>query len=199
MRCKGIFIGLFALAGPVLASDYCSLVVDVVTPGGKRPVADVTVIEQNGRKQNQIVKGREARFCDLGVSPVNVKVGGDGTCNQVTVNNVPLSWQKTYRLKITYDPEPCLEESPHLSRFCTYVFRISDTSGTWISGASVRVMPGDFTLTTDAAGRASSDVKIGKVSAVITAPGFSTESVDTTCNAQGAAEPQDVFVRLARR
>src|SRR5271165_4175820 len=118
---RGLFILWVFIAFARGASDYCSLVVEVVAPDGKRPISLVTVTEQNGRKLEQLQRGQDVRFCDLGILPVTVKVGGDDTCNQVVVNEVPMFWQKTYHSKITYDPRPCLEDTAHpLVSACTY-------------------------------------------------------------------------------
>jgi len=192
---------MWAFAAIASASgDYCSLVVEVVAPNGKRPTADVTVIEQNGRKLEQLSEGQDAKFCDLGLLPVSVKVGDDVTCNQVIVSEVPLSWLKTYHLKVIYDLKPCLKDLPHLpTPFCTYLFRISDTAGKWISGASAQVMPGNLTLASDTSGRVSVDTNLGSVTATISAAGYSTRSFDSTCTVAKSAEPEEAFIRLSRK
>jgi len=193
---------LLSAFAPLAAASggYCSLVVDVVTPNGKKPVALVGVTEQNGRKLELLQRGQAARFCDLGVRSVTVKVGGDDTCNQVVVNDVPMFWQKTYHLKVTYDPEPCLRDTAHaLVPTCTYLLRVSDDAGKWISGASVLLVPGNLTLKSDDSGRVIFDAKLGSAAATITAPGFTEKSFDSNCTTAKAAEPQEDLITLIRK
>lgn len=192
-------MGVFAVLA-VASGDYCSLVVEVQAPNGKRPIALVSVTEQNGRTLEQLRRGQDARFCDLGVRPVTVKVGADDTCNQVIVKEVPLSWQKTNHLRITYDPKPCLDDTVHpLVPTCTYLLRISDDTGKWISGASVSWGSGDLMLKTDDAGRVIVDAKLGSVKATITAPGYVTRPFDSACDSAKATEPQEELIKLTRQ
>jgi hypothetical protein len=190
---------LCSFAAAASASGYCSLIVEVRTPDGKRPTANVTVTEQNGRELYQLAEGQDARFCGLGLRPVTVKVGGDRTCNQVVINDVPLYWQKTHYLKVLYDIMPCLVESTHVFRFCTYLFRISDDAGKWISGASVQVAPGDRLLRSDDYGRARVDAEIGAIIAAISAPGYTARSFDSTCTPEKAVEQHEEPIRLTRK
>jgi len=201
MKATRILLALAAFVVLATASgDYCSLVVEVVTPDGERPIALISVVEQNGRKLEQLRRGQDARFCDLGILPVTVKVGGDDTCNQVVVNGVPLSWQETHHMKITYDPKPCLEDTAHpLVPTCTYLFRVSDGAGKWIPGASIIWASGNFALKSDDSGRAIVDAKLGSVKATISAPGYLTQSIDRTCTAAKATEPQEELIKLSRK
>jgi hypothetical protein len=96
-------------ANSAFAADYCSLVVRVLSPDGKHEEAIVAVEEKNGRRIERDPTAEDVRFCDLGVEPVAVKVGSDGTCNQVVVREVPLAWREQYLLMVTYDTRPCLE------------------------------------------------------------------------------------------
>ena len=186
-------------AGFAAASGYCSLVVEVTAPNGKRPAANITVTEQNGRELYQMAEGRDATFCDLGLRPVTVKVGGDGTCDQVIVREVPLYWQKTNHLKVVYDVTPCLVESVHVFRFCTYLFRISDSDGKWIPDASILVAPGDRVLRSDTSGRVRADVPLGDITASVGAPGFADQTFHDECNSRKAAETQEQIVHLERK
>ena len=182
--------------GASAAADYCSLIVEVTAPNGKKPAANIMVTEQNGRELYQLAEGRDAQFCDLGLRPVTVKVGGDRTCDQVIIRDVPLYWQKTKFLKVIYDIIPCLVDSPHVFRFCTYLFRVSEPGGKWIPSASIMVMPGDRTLKTDTSGRVRVDVRPGAITASISAPEYTTQTFDGTCTAEKAAEPQEILIRL---
>jgi hypothetical protein len=133
------------------------------------------------------------------VRPVTVKVGADDTCNQVVVHEVPLSWHKTYRLRITYDPKPCLEDTVHpLVPTCTYLLRVSDGTGKWISGASILWASGKLALESDGSGRAIADAKLGPVTATISAPGYLTQSFEGTCTAAKATETQEELIKLGR-
>jgi hypothetical protein len=184
-------------AAQAAPAGYCSLVVSVTDPNGKRPTAIITVIEQGGRTIDGFSEGRDVRFCDLGLLPVTVKVGADDSCNQVTVNNVPMSWLQTYHLKITYDLRPCLEDKPRVpSPFCTYLFRISDSTGKWVTDASVHVEPINLTLKSDDSGRVSVDMKLGSVAATIDAPGYATQSFASMCTLAKAYEPQEALIKL---
>src|ERR1700722_6017722 len=122
MRDLTILTALFTLTLAASAADYCSLTVEVRTPDGKRPEANVTVLQHDGHELYQMAERGDARFCGLGLRPVTVKVGGDGTCNQVVVHDVPLYWEKEHHVKVVYDVMPCLVEPPKVRRFCTYLF-----------------------------------------------------------------------------
>jgi hypothetical protein len=86
-------------------------VVRVLLPDGRRPEAPVTVIEHGGRTEEKDQEDRDVEFCDLGILPVTVKVGSDGMCNQTTVENVPISYDNTYTLVVTYDALACTDPS----------------------------------------------------------------------------------------
>ena len=92
------------------AQDRCSLVIRVLAPDGLRPEVTITVRERNGRTEQKDQEDKDVRFCDLGILPVEVKVGSDGMCNAVTVRNVPVSLDDTFLLNVTYDPVPCMEK-----------------------------------------------------------------------------------------
>src|SRR6476620_12762089 len=80
--------------------------VRVIAPNNRRPGVAVSVVEKNGRIQEQDQEKSDLRFCDLGGLPVTVKVGEDGTCNQVIVREVPVGWEEPYFLSVFYDPVP---------------------------------------------------------------------------------------------
>lgn len=64
------------------AQDKCSLVVRAVAPDGRRVEAPISVTEMSGRTEDRDPSEEDARFCDLGILPVTVNVGGEGSCNQ---------------------------------------------------------------------------------------------------------------------
>ena len=154
---------LFPACGSALveAQDYCSLVVRVVSPDRRLPVS-VSVVEKNGRTEEREPTSGDVRFCDLGGLPVTVKVGDDGTCNQVIVREVPVAWRQPYVLKITYDPTPCnIDLPPPPLPVCRVVIRVADSRG-WAQGARVRALqPTPAELQTDRFGRASLVTKLG--------------------------------------
>jgi hypothetical protein len=195
----GLFLLLlFQPLPPAMSDNYCSLVVQVVAPNGKRPAADVRVTEENGRKLDQITDGMDARFCDLGVRPVTVEVGSAGTCNQVRVNSVPLAWGETYHLKITYDPVPCLRDLPHISpRYCTYVFRVQNEQGKWLPNATLSISPAGLSQRTDNAGRAMFTPAIGPFMLKIRAAGYGARSLEGNCTPAESHEPQERLIQLS--
>jgi len=151
------FIFLMWSGASVTAQDYCSLVVKVVSPDGRRPGASVYVEEKSGRIQEKDQEFDDVKFCDLGALPVTVKVGEDRSCNQVIVREVPIAWNEPYLLTVTYDPEPCIREHvPPPVPLCTIVFRVADINGRWVGGATIHLSsPTTSRLTTDRYGRAS--------------------------------------------
>jgi hypothetical protein len=138
------------------------LIVRVLTPDGQRPEASVFVTERSGRTVERDQEDEDVRFCDLGILPVGVKVGSDGTCNQVEIHDVPVSLKREYLLRITYDPEACPEPPPPPFPICRVLIRATDSTGAWVSGAEVTF--GDASLAkqkTDQYGRAQVVVKAG--------------------------------------
>ncbi len=184
MRGAAIFfvLGCFHAA---LAADYCSLVVRVVSPDGRRPFAIVSVLEKNGRLTERDPTPEDVRFCDLGIGPVTVKVGADGTCNQVVVKDVPLMWQEQYLLTVTYDLEPCLEDPPPAPvPVCQVLFRISDSKGNWLEKASIHFQgSGSAPLETDRAGRALRLLKAGdRVTGAVESRGYVSKTFSVSCS-----------------
>lgn len=154
---------LFAVL-PAAAQEYCSLTVGVLAPNGLRPRVSITVQEKDGRIEDREQVSTDARFCDLGGLPVTVKVGDEGTCNQVIVRDVPVAWQEPYLLRVTYDPEPCLRDLPRpVNPACRVIFRVANPAGDWASKARIVVLgPRQLTLEADSLGRASFIVSPGQ-------------------------------------
>ena len=155
--------GVLSVAPLNAAQDYCSLTVRVTAPNGRRPGVAVSVIEKNGRIQEQDQEKSDLRFCDLGGLPVTVKVGEDGTCNQVIVREVPVGWEEPYFLSVLYDPVPCLHDLPRSPvPTCRVVFRVKDSTGQWVPGATINIaQPVTKELRTDRFGRSSLLIKLG--------------------------------------
>ena len=110
---------------------------------------------------------------------MTVKVGSNGTCNQVKVMDVPVGWQESYLLKVTYDLGPA-SKICHILRF--QFVRCSSASfngAAWLANASVRFQPREnySPLETDTAGRALLIMKSGtKASGTVSANGYAAKS-----------------------
>ncbi len=176
----------FLLSGCIaFGQTYCSLTVRVLAPDGRRPEVSISVAEKNGRtlEKDQEPDLGDVDFCDLGGLPVDVKVGNDGSCNQVTVHDVPIVWKEPYLLRVTYDPEPCLRESPlPLAPVCRIVFRVSSTADKWLRDATIALsQPTAMQLRTDQFGRASVTAKIGQEVAGTVSFGSEVHSFTLKC------------------
>jgi hypothetical protein len=201
-RIGGLALFAFWLVSALCAgaADVCSLTVRVLSPGGKRLVVPVSVEEQNGRVQEKDQNGADVQFCDLGILPVTVKVGSDTLCNQVTVKDVPITWERSYLLVVTYDPDSCsrLEYVPMPVPTCPILFRVSDSIGSWIPGASIKISaPASYVLKTDIHGRAYFLAKVeDKLSGTVRAPGYNTTDFTATC--AGTQDLQEKSIRLGK-
>jgi hypothetical protein len=181
------------------ANDYCSLVVHVVSPE-RQPQTEVlvSVRETNGRASEKETTSEGASFCDLGVMPVTVTIGGD-TCNQVVVRDVPLVWNEQRLLTVVYDYKPCMPERPLMGApYCQILFRVATPEGLWIKDASIRFPETQLAeRQTDAAGRASLLLKANdRVKVSVISSGFKGKSFFISC------PPSELFhdemVRLER-
>lgn len=179
----------FVLAGCNLcAEDFCSLTVRVVSPDGRRPEAPISVREQDGRvvEKDQEPGGGDVKFCDLGILPVAVTVGSNGLCNQVTVRDVPVSMDRPYLLRVTYDPEACdiWHKIPAPVPQCELLFRVADSEGKWLAGVPIKISkPTTKQLTTDRYGRAGYFPNMhDSVSGKISVEGFRPTDFTFTCS-----------------
>jgi hypothetical protein len=175
---------LVAVAPHTSAQSFCSLTVRALYPDGQPADAMVSVQEKSGRIESVRQTAKDVRFCDLGALPVTVKVGLDSTCNQVVIHNVPLTWNATTHLTVTYDIDPCLvEKPPPPSPVCRIVFRIADTTGKWISGIPINLSaPAPTTLQTDEFGRASFLAKLGdRIDGSVDGEGYVPVSFNASC------------------
>jgi hypothetical protein len=141
---------------------HCSLHIKVVNPRGLEVEAIITVTEKDGRVQTKENEKGGAKFCDLGVRPVTVVVG-KGPCHQITVRDVQLSWGKTSYLKVVYDPEPCMRDTPPSpDPGCEVMVRIIDKERRPIPGARTMVkVPFQQQITADQHGRVMLRAKYG--------------------------------------
>jgi hypothetical protein len=174
-------IFLLRISAPLFASDHCSLVVKVSDPQGKGVDAPVTVVERSGRvtKLKSSVDG--ARFCDLGISPVDVFVG-DPACNQSAVRTVPLEWDVTSVVAIIYDRSPCVGERPPVPA-CEFLIRFVDGSHNGVSEVSVRTQsPYELNTQADTFGRFHIRIPASKVLVgTAAANGYRTASFRLAC------------------
>ena len=168
-----------------MAADYCSLAVRVLAPDQRRPPEVlISVREKSGRVIEKETTSEDVKFCDLGIAPVTVTVGGD-SCNQVVVRDVPLAWEEQYLLTITYDPEPCMTEMPPTPvPVCRVLFRISDSKGKWLDGSSIRFQGSHFSpRETDVAGRALLTMKVGdRAAGTVTSNGYAGKAFSVSCS-----------------
>lgn len=168
------------------AAEYCSLAVRVLSPSGKRVLETYIAVQEKGRQAiaRDVSLDEDATFCDLGIAPVTVTVGFD-TCNQVIVRDVPIRWQEPYLLTVTYDPMPCLIDSPPpLVPACQVLLRVSDLNNKWIEKAVVQFRePPMSQLTTDRAGRAYMVLNRGRTfNGSVEAHGYSAQRFSFSCS-----------------
>ena len=184
-----------ALGSPLLGADYCSLTVQVISPAGERPEAPVSVREKDGRTIDKIQEAEDVRFCELGILPVTVTVGGDGACNQVVVREVPVQWNASYKLTITYDPEPCLKDLVRPSvPTCRVLFRVADSNGNWIPGASIRPSGAIKVRDTDGAGRSMVVIKSNEqIKGIVVAKGYAQADFALRCSSSDLDDKEELL------
>jgi hypothetical protein len=199
IRAGALWLVLGGLYG-IVAADYCSLAVRVLSPDNRRPVeVPVSVREKGGRVVEKETTTEDVKFCDLGISPVTVTVGND-TCNQVVVHDVPLDWNEQYLLNVTYDPEPCMPEQPPAPvPVCRVLFRVSDSKGNWIEKASIHFRGSGLPpMETDRSGRALQVFNVGdRVTGTVDSRGFASKPFSVSCS---RAEPlREESIKLERQ
>jgi hypothetical protein len=194
----GAVVCFLGAAPPSAAKDYCSLRVRVLAPNGQRPEVRVTVREISGRKlEKRQGFSEDLEFCDLGIEPVTVVVGLKG-CNQIVINDVPLSWQEPYTLKVTYDYEPCMQEKPPPPKpVCEVLFRVAGADEKWIDNAIVKIdEPALPQSQTDKAGRAFVIVGLNeRLRGSVSAPGYSQKEFSFVCS----ETPHEEVVKLMKK
>jgi hypothetical protein len=194
-----VFIFVAFMTFKVSAQTSCSLAVRVLSPDGQRFEVPITVREQSGRIVEKDQEQDDVRFCDLGILPVEVRVGSDGMCSQVTIHDVPVFLEKTYLLRVTYDPTACPDTLPPPVPVCNILFRISDTSANWIAGATVSISgPNSSQLKTDLYGRTQLVARVGaRVRGEANADGFQRAKFAFECT---KSQPlHEETIRLTRR
>jgi hypothetical protein len=126
MATLSLVAGAVLMATNMQAAAYCSLIVTVHNAAGEGVSVRIAVEETNGWRVAESASQGSAKLCGLGIKPVTVIVG-DAACNQVTVRNVPLQWNTTQTLPVTYDETPCRSDTPPVAA-CAFVLRFIDTS-----------------------------------------------------------------------
>jgi hypothetical protein len=168
------------------AEGVCSLRVRVLSPDGRRTEAPISVKEESGRTIEKDHENDDVEFCDLGILPVAVTVGSDGLCNQITIRDVPVTWNEPYLLRVTYDPDACRREHgpPPPMPICHILFRVSDSGGKWIPRASVKFSsPTSDSMKADEYGRAEFVTKVGdEARGSVAAAGFDSANFKWTCS-----------------
>jgi len=190
-----VFAVAFILAAsttPVAAQDSCSLKGRVVTPAKDQVEVPVVVKERNGRtiERERDLGSEDVLFCDLGILSVTVIVGQIG-CNQITVEDVPLSWQKTYSLVVNYDYGPCMQETvPSPTPYCEMLLRVKSPDGKWVKHARIKFDDPTFReRETDSAGRSLFLLKLhGNAQGTISARGFAPRNFSLGCPDLGKRE-----------
>jgi hypothetical protein len=187
----GVVVSWFCAAPLLLAQDYCSLKVRVLSLDGKKFPIDVVVYEKNGRKiEKEQAPPEDVLFCDLGILPVKVVVGTKG-CHEIVGHEVRNYWQEPYTLTVTYDPEHCMRELPPPPEpLCSVLFRISGASGEWLDKATVKFEKSSLKqLQTDNSGRAFLVSGLDKdILGTASAPGYVSKRFSIGCSKQGEYE-----------
>jgi len=204
MKCITILMLLGCAAVPTAAQSYCSLQVRVIDEQG-RPVPNVMVrvLEDEERLQQNERHSGVVRFCDLGVGPVQVRVGGSG-CRIVSIESVPLEWGKTVSQTVVYDGSTCnIDRIEIPAGICSIIFRFVTEDRKPIANVSL-VPPARRTAPpiSDSAGRMLVTLFPGEtVQATATATGYTPAPIDQTCsgNASRNARWRDQFVMLEKR
>jgi hypothetical protein len=181
MRLIMLLLCLLLLLSTAQGRDYCSLVVKVVDPEGRRVGARVSVTEGDGRVETKETEGSDLSFCDLGILPVTVTVGHPA-CNQSIVRNVGLSWGQTTKTTVMYDVQPCLHDLPPVAA-CKMLLRFRDSHQSWLTGVALELnAPQAEVLKTDRYGRVLIRVPAGQaMRGRATAESFRPTEVDFNC------------------
>jgi hypothetical protein len=154
MRALFVLAVCFVNSLAAVAQHQCSLIVQVLSPRGGPGYAVVDVREMDGRELQQDYKGKNLEFCDLGILPVTVTAHLGPSCTEVAVHNVFTSLDRSYVLKIIYDPEDCSPEPSPIGATCHLLLRVRDSEGKAVPNASIHLrMPKDSQHRSDRFGR----------------------------------------------
>jgi hypothetical protein len=152
-----------------------------MSPAGAAVEARVVVREADGHLISNSTRQGAATFCALGTTPVSVSVG-DEACNQVTVRNVPLEWNKTRTLSVIYDEAPCQIDRPPVAA-CAFLLRFVDFNRHPMAAVPFEALkPFPETLQADDYGRVLVRVAAGQeLIGAARLTGYEPLSVDIPC------------------
>ena len=184
-------IALFAIVAQALAAqqappDYCSLVVRVINEQDSEIDAPVSVREVGGTEVESEYEVGGARFCNLGILPVTVKVGRPESCHYTIIHNVPLAWQETRTIVIKHEVEPCERHLPPPPKpLCQLLIRVVDQNGVGLP-ATVEVnrvnRRAKETYQTDRVGRARVLMESGSaLGCIVRVDRFLPKQIDANC------------------
>jgi hypothetical protein len=194
-RCLQLVLFLAVITAP--AQDFCSLTVRVANPDGYKPTGvPVILVESNGRVEPGTTKNGEVKFCDLGLSPVTVTVGGSDRCGELAVRNVAVNWGTERVLKVIYDHAYCNGDEIQ-NAGCLDLLRFVDELARPVAGVHLEAATGvAHEVQSDGYGRAMVKLQSGET-AVLNArsPGHKPETVELTCS---GTSKREVMVSLHR-
>jgi hypothetical protein len=185
-----------AMASAHGATAPCSLIVKVINPGGQQIDSQIVVREKDGQRHTAENQIGGARFCNLGLMPVDIEIG-DEACNQVIIRNAHLAWSTSTIVTAIYDIEPCLRDLPR-GNACEILFRVFGPDGiTPVASVTIEALaPFRKQLSADEHGRALVSTRFGSnLIVTMRAPGFAASNVEVRCTAQTARQEQKVVLK----
>lgn len=193
-----VIAATLCLASCLAEEPYCALRVRLHNPDGRLRSGMVYVVDSNGQRMEKMTEMGDAAFCDLGLGPVTVIVGGSQSCNRTEIHRVALQWQKPYQLLVYFDPVRCQIGGPEIQRFCQGLVRVTEDEEErrWIADAEVSDVATRLVRKTDGYGRAYFTIPAGSNrSLTVRASGFRAEAIDLRCKAEEVIERVVVLVR----
>ena len=193
------FVAFFAiLSAACFGQEFCSLAVEV--PSAANGIY-VFVYEADGGVQVELTKEGIARFCGLGIRPVDIRVGRD--CAPVTITGVMLRWGETRHLRVLYSDGQCMQDRSVLAQspvcFLLLRFRVDEAKGPPVAGVVIQPSGSSKELKSDQWGRVMLSMRKDEdFHAVATSAGFASETIDFACTMVGW-EGERIVVLKSRR
>lgn len=140
-RCREMIMPVFLILAAGLTSgnlraEYCALDLQVQTDGRSVRDLPVKVRDQSGRLIfDGIAPGGKRRICDIGLGNVEITIGWDGQCGQLTLGNIQARWGETLTLRPYLQdcpPEPMLKPDG-----CQILIRGRDPNGKPVEGVTL--------------------------------------------------------------